>query len=146
MLRRMTSQPRGDTGWDAVLAHRTPETRNSIRERFETAGVGPEQIRAVLEDGGDELYASAVGGAEEWAKPYGGPLAVALLAAEVGALTAHLTSRSSTIRAAAVEALLDDYSAVTVANRLGVSRQKVYDIARPNPTTTFVDRVPWRNR
>jgi hypothetical protein len=71
---------------------------------------------------------------------------VALLAAEVGALTAHLTSRSSAIRAVAVEALLDDYSAVTVANRLGVSRQKVYDIARPNSTTTFVDRVPWRNR
>lgn len=71
---------------------------------------------------------------------------MALLAAEVGALTAHLTSRSSAIRAVAVEALLDDYSAVTVANRLGVSRQKVYDIARPNSTTTFVDRVPWRNR
>jgi hypothetical protein len=146
MLGRMTSQPRGDTGWDAVLAHRPPETRDSIRERFETAGVGPGRVRAVLEDGGDELYAAAVGRADEWAKPYGGPLAVALLAAEVGALTAHLTSRSSTVRAVAVEALLDDYSAVTVANRLGVSRQKVYDIARPNSTTTFVDRVPWRNR
>jgi hypothetical protein len=142
----MTSQPRGDSGWDAVLAHRPVETRTSIRERFQAAGVGPEQLRAVLEDGGDELHAAAVSGAEEWAKPYGGPLAVALLAAEVGALTAHLTSRSSAIRAVAVEALLDDYSAVTVANRLGVSRQKVYDIARPNSTTTFVDRVPWRNR
>ena len=142
----MTRQPRDDTGWAAVLAHRPPESRDSVRDRFEAAGVGPEQVRAVLEDGGDELYAAAAGGAEGWAKPYGGPLAVALLAAEVGALTAHLTSRSSAIRALAVGSLLDDYSAVTVANRLGVSRQKVYDIARPHATTPFVDRVPWRNR
>lgn len=142
----MTRQPGGDRGWDAVLAHRPPEIRDPIRERFEAAGVGPEQVLAALEDGGDELYAAAVSGAEDWAKPYGGPLAVALLAAEVGALTAHLTSRSSAIRAVAVEALLDDYSAVTVANRLGVSRQKVYDIARPGSTPTFVDRAPWRTR
>jgi hypothetical protein len=142
----MTSQPGGDSGWDAVLAHRTPETRRPVRERFEAAGVSAEQVEAALEDGGDELYAAATGGAEDWAKPFGGPLAVALLAAEVGTLTAHLTSRSSAIRAVAVEALLDDYSAVTVANRLGVSRQKVYDIARPGSTTHFLDSAPWRSR
>ena len=142
----MIRQPGGDNGWDAVLAHRPPESRDRVRERFQAAGVGPEQVRAALQDGGDGLYAAAVSNAAEWAKPYGGPLAVALLAAEVGALTAHLTSRSSAIRAVAVEALLDDYSAVTVANRLGVSRQKVYDLARPGNTTTFVDHAPWRNR
>src|SRR4029453_10721645 len=142
----MTSQPRGDNGWDAVLAHRPPETRAPIRERFQAAGVGPEQVLAALEDGGDELYAAAGGGGADWAKPCAGPLAVALLAAEVGALTAHLTSRSSAIRAVAVEALLDDYSAVTVANRLGVSRQKVYDIARPHPGAAYLDRAPWRSR
>jgi hypothetical protein len=140
----MNSQPRGDTGWDVVLAHRPAEARAAIRERFESAGVGAGQVLAVLADGGDELHAAATEGGDDWAKPFGGALAVALLAAEVGAMTAHLTSRSSAIRALAVEALLDDYSAVTVANRLGVSRQKVYDIARPGSTTTFLEHAPWR--
>ncbi len=141
----MTSQPGGDSAWDAVLAHRPPETRDAVRERFESAGVAAAQVRAALEDGGDELFAATTSGTDDWAKAHGGPLAVALLAAEVGAMTAHLTSRSSAIRAAAVEALLDDYSAVTVANRLGVSRQKVYDIARPHPGASYLDRAPWRS-
>jgi hypothetical protein len=139
----MNSQPGGDTSWDTVLAHRPPDTRAGVGERFEAAGVAPAAVRAALEDGGDELYAAAVSGDQDWAKPFGGALAVALLAAEVGALTAHLTSRSSAIRALAVEALLDDFIAVTVAGRLGVSRQKVYDIARPSGGT-YIDRTPWR--
>jgi len=142
----MTSQPGGDTGWDAVLAHRPPETREAIRERLESAGVTPEQLAAALRDGGDDLFAAATADkrGEDWAEPFGGPLAVALIAAEVGALTAHLTSRASAVRAVAVEALLDDYSAVAVASRLGVSRQKVYDIARPGAATSYLDRAPWR--
>ena len=144
MLNGMERQPRGDSDWDVALARRPPDTRAAVRARFESAGVTAGQVRAALDDAGDELYAAATGGAVDWAKAHGGALAVALLAAEVGALTAHLTSRSSAIRAAAVEALLDDYSAVTVANRLGVSRQKVYDIARPNPGATYLDRAPWR--
>jgi hypothetical protein len=102
-------------------------------------------VWAALGDGGDDLFRAATSGADDWAKPFGGPLAVALLAAEVGAVTAHLTSRSSTIRAMAVESLLDDFSAVTVASPLGVSRQKVYDIARPNLTSSFLDQAPWRH-
>jgi len=143
----MTSQPGGDTGWDAALAHRPPETRAAIRERLESAGVAPEHLAAALRDGGDEIYAAATapGRGDDWAKPFGGPLAVALIAAEVGALTAHLTSRASAVRAVAVEALLDDYSAVAVASRLGVSRQKVYDIARPGATASYLDRAPWRS-
>jgi DNA-directed RNA polymerase specialized sigma24 family protein len=140
----MSSQPGGDTSWDTALAHRPPDLRTAIRERFESAGVRAEDVHAALTDGGDELFAAATGGAADWAKRWGGPLAVALLAAEVGAMTAHLTSRSSAIRAVAVEALLDDFSAVTVANRLGVSRQKVYDIARPGSTGSFIDHAPWR--
>jgi hypothetical protein len=128
----MTSQPGGDNGWDAVLAHRPADVRASVQDRLIAAGVSPEQVGDALSDFGAELYAAATGGAADWAKPFGGALTVALLAAEVGALTAHLTSRSSTIRAVAVDALLDDFSAVTVAGRLGVSRQKVYDIAGGN--------------
>jgi hypothetical protein len=142
----MNSQPGGDNGWDVVLAHRPSDARAAVRERFESAGVSAAQILAALSDGGDELHAAATEGGDDWAKPFGGALAVALLAAEVGAMTAHLTSRSSAIRALAVEALLDDFSAVTVANRLGVSRQKVYDIARPGSTTDFLDQAPWRLR
>ncbi|MEV6637178.1 hypothetical protein AB0M54_41250 [Actinoplanes sp. NPDC051470] len=159
----MSSQPRGDIGWDVVLAHRSPDIREQVRERFESSGVTAAQVWAVLADGGDKLFAavasapalapasasaaaasaaSASASDVAWAEPFGGPLAVALLAAEVGAVTAHLTSRSSAIRAAAVGALLDEYSAVTVARRLGVSRQKVYDIARPG-TGTYIPRTPW---
>jgi hypothetical protein len=140
----MSSHPRVDSDWDTVLAHRPPDTRQPSRERFESAGVAPEQVRTALADGGDELFAAATSGADDWARPFGGPLAVALIAAEVSALTAHLTSRGSAVRALAVEALLDDFSAVTVAHRLGVSRQKVYDLARPGPTSTYIDQAPWR--
>jgi hypothetical protein len=140
----MSSQPGGDNGWDVVLAHRPPDTREPVRARFEAAGVPPETVHAALTDGGDALFAAADGRTADWAKPFGGALAVALIAAEVSALTAHLTSRSSAVRALAVEALLDDFSAVSVASRLGVSRQKVYDIARPNPTSSFIDHAPWR--
>lgn len=138
----MSSQPGGDTSWDEVLAHRSPDTRSPVRERFESAGVTPGQVRAALADGGDALFA-ALSGRGDWAEPFGGALPVALLAAEVGALAAHLTSRGSAIRAAAVEALLDEFSAVTVAGRLGVSRQKVYDIARPS-NGSYITRAPWR--
>ena len=60
----------------------------------------------------------------------GGLLAVALLAGEVAAFSAHLVSRASAVRSIAVDTLLDDFSAVSVAGDLGVSRQKVYEIAR----------------
>ena len=140
----MSRQPGGVSGWDEILAHRTPDTRAPVRERFESAGVTPELVRTALADGGDQLFAAVTGGAPGWAEPFGGPLAVALIAAEVSALTAHLTSRASAVRAIAVEALLDDYSAVTVAGRLGVSRQKVYDIARPTSTSSFIDHAPRR--
>jgi hypothetical protein len=125
----MNSQPGGDNGWDELLAHRPADTREAVQQRLIAAGVGPRQLRAALDDFGDELFAAATSGADDWAKPFGGTLAVALLAAEIGAFTARLTSRSSTIRAIAVDDLLDNFSAVTVAGRLGVSRQKVYDIA-----------------
>jgi hypothetical protein len=141
----MSSQPGGDNGWDAVLAHRPPDTRDPVRERFASAGVTPEQVWASLADNGDALFAAARSGRPDWAEPFGGPLAVALLAAEVSALTAHLTSRGAAIRALAVEALLDDYSAVTVAGRLGVSRQKVYEIARPTPLSSFIDHARERS-
>jgi hypothetical protein len=95
-----------------------------VRDRFVDHGVTPEQVRAVLEDGGDALYAAAGSGAEDWADRFGGPLAVALLAAEVSALAAHLNARGPAVRALAVDALLDQYSTVTVAAHLGVSRRR----------------------
>lgn len=98
----------------------------------------------MLEDSGDALYAAASGGAKDWADRFGGPLAVALLAAEVSALAAHLNARGSAVRALAVDALLDEFSAVTVAAHLGVSRQKVYDLNRPTRISSYIDGVPWR--
>ncbi len=141
----MTRQSGGDSRtWDRLLAHRPPEVRDDVRDRFVQNGVTPALVREVLSDGGDTLYAAATSGEKDWPDRFGGPLAVALLAAEVSALAAHLTSRASAVRALAVDILLDDVSAVTVAARLGVSRQKVYEIGRGRPGTYFIDRAPWR--
>lgn len=141
----MQRQPRGDTStWDLVLGHRPPDVRGTVSDRFVKNGITPEGVKAVLDDGGDALYAAARSGQQDWANRFGGPLAAALLAAEVSSLAAHLNSRASTVRALAVDALLDDFSAVTVATRLGVSRQKVYEISRGAATSPFIDLAPWR--
>ena len=148
----MNSQPRGDNGaappvadaWDRALSHRPPGERGPAAERFEAAGLTAEQVKAVLADGGDRLYAAAQGAAPGWADPFGGPLAAALLAAEVGALAAQLGRRASGIRSMAAADLLEEFSAVTVAEELGVSRQKIYEIARGGLRGPHLDTVPWR--
>jgi hypothetical protein len=43
-----------------------------------------------------------------------------------------------------VRDLLLDYSAVAVAEALGVSRQKVYEIARDVDRPPFIRTSPWR--
>jgi hypothetical protein len=102
------------------------------------------QVRDVLSDGGDALYQAARQRSAGWAEPFGGNLAAALLAAEVSVFAAHLNSRASGVRSEAVAGLLEDYSAVTVAGELGISRQKVYEIARTGLRPPYVDTVPWR--
>jgi hypothetical protein len=52
-----------------------------------------------------------------------------------------LRVRGVAVRPLAVDALLEDHSAVTVAARLGISRQKVYDISRPALGGPFIDRA-----
>lgn len=128
-----------------MLAHRPPDVWGAVRDRFVENAITPDRVKAVLDDGGDSLYAAARSGERNWADCFGGLLAVALLAAEVSALAAHLNSRGSAIRALAVDTLLEDYSAVTVAARLGVSRQKVYEISR-GTLINFIDRAPWRQK
>jgi hypothetical protein len=114
-------------------------------ERFEESGVGPDLVRRVLEDGGDALYEASKSGVADWTDQFGGRVATALLAAEVSALAAHLNERASAVRSLAVDALLADFSAITVASRLGVSRPKVYEIGRGGRGAGgFIDRVPWR--
>ena len=147
MLDGMARQPGGDKSgrmWNQVLAHRPEGARDEVRERFEAAGLMADRVQAVLADCGDALYAAACSGRDDWWQPFGGPLAVALLAAEVSALAAHLNSRGSAVRSLAVNGLLDEFSAVTVATRLGVSRQKVYEIGRAGVTTSYIDETPWR--
>ncbi|WP_199434234.1 hypothetical protein [Qaidamihabitans albus] len=137
----MDCNPGGDAAWDAVLAHRPAEVRADVADRFVENGITPTGVAAVLADMGDGLHAAAATGDEHWAERFGGPLAVALLAAEVSALAAHLNSRASAVRAIAVGGLLDDFSAVTIAARLGVSRQKVYDIARGSAIGPFIEHA-----
>lgn len=141
----MIRHPRVDgPSWDRVLAHRPEDVRAGVADRFEEAVVGPELVEDVLRDGGDALHMAAQGGDPDWADRFGGRLGVALLSAEVSALTSHLNARASAVRAVAVDQLLEDFSAVTVAARLGISRQKVYEISRGRHDDHFIDHVPWR--
>lgn len=142
----MERQPGVDNrAWDEVLAYRPPgEQRDTVATRLDANGITPAALRAVLADSGDELHIRALSDDEDWAEPFGGPLAVALLAAEVSALAAHLNSRASAVRARAVESLLDEVSVVAVAAHLGISRQKVYELGRARLGVNYIDRVPWR--
>lgn len=132
--------------WTRALEHRSPDAPgfDEVIERLVASDIAPSQLQEVLADGGDALYAAAASGEPNWTDAFGGPLAVALLAAEVSALAAHLNSRASGVRSVAVDQLLDEYSAVTVAVELGVSRQKVYEIARGGLKPPYLDTVPWR--
>lgn len=151
----MTSNPRGDktssadldADWVRVLAHRQKEGQHVIEtviERFRGAGVKPSEVESHLRDGGDRLYAAARLRDERWADEFGGPRAVALLAAEVSALMSHLVARAASVRSFGVEALLDEFSAVTVARAIGVARQKVYELAKPEVDGDYVAHSPWR--
>lgn len=135
--------------WQQVLAHRVPNgsegtALSDVIGRYAEVGITAEQVRQVLMDSGDALYQAATSGESDWADRFGGPLGVALLAAEVSALASHLNSRASGVRSVAVDALLEDYSAITVAAELGVSRQKVYEIARSGLRGPHLQHVPWR--
>jgi len=142
----MRCQPGGDvTTWQNVLEHRPASQRGEVAERLESAGLTPAAVRAALADGGDALFEASRSLDPSWAEEHGGALGVALLAAEVSAFTAHLNSRASAVRAQAVDALLEDYSAVAVAAALGISRQKVYEVSRRGPTADYIERVPWRD-
>ncbi|QQS00212.1 MAG: hypothetical protein IPK37_15115 [Austwickia sp.] len=151
----MISNPRGDKAADAgidadwvrVLAHRQKEGQHVVEtviERFRDAGVRPSEVESHLCDGGDRLYSAARLHDERWADEFGGPRAVALLAAEVSALMSHLVARAASVRSVGVEALLDEFSAVTVASVIGVARQKVYELAKPEVDGDYVAHSPWR--
>lgn len=133
--------------WSHALAHRDLPDRDAYARRLEAADLTPAHVLDALADGGDKLYAAAVDHYTNfnphWADQFGGPLPVCLLAQEVSAYTAHLTARAAQVRGAAIHDLLDDYSAVAVANTLGVSRQKVYDLARGHEVSVrdFITKI-----
>ncbi|SHI48927.1 hypothetical protein SAMN02745244_00456 [Tessaracoccus bendigoensis DSM 12906] len=121
----------GLSDWSHVLAHRADEAViDAVRARFMGAGVPVELVADTLRDGGAALHQAVASERSDWATPFGGLLAVALLTAEVAAYCSHLVARASAVRSVAVDSLLEDFSAVAVASELGVSRQKVYEIGR----------------
>ena len=155
----MDRNPRGDKlqpgpadsaadQWIRVLAHRqkdAPATVASVIERFDAAGVTPNQVASHLEDGGDRLYAAASSGGADWAVEFGGERAAPLLPAEVSTLMSHRVARAASVHTVCIGALLDEYSAVTVASAIGVARQKVYELARPSVDPDYLTTTPWRN-
>lgn len=116
--------------WEEILSHRAEQERQGIQDRFLSHGVSSAIVAEALRDGGATLAASALSRAPEWSVPYGGLVGAALVAGEVAAHASWLVSRAASVRSLAVENLLEDISAVTLAQMLGISRQKVYEIAR----------------
>ncbi|QGF23202.1 hypothetical protein [Raineyella fluvialis] len=153
--------------WQLALPHRVHDgTFHAAVRRLADAGVTPEALLEAYADGGDALYRCAVAAgdplgrpsapvddagprrtgrraARGWAEEYGGCLAVALVAAEIGALTMHLGARAAFVRARAVRDLLLEWPAATLAEDLGVARQKVYDIGRRGGSPDFIATTPW---
>ncbi|PXA80743.1 hypothetical protein DCC26_03630 [Auritidibacter sp. NML120779] len=151
----MRSIPRGDktpddafgAEWVRVLAHRQREGQHvmdKVVERFRAAGVRPDEVESHLCDAGDRLYAVATSDDDRWADEFGGPRAVAVLAVEISALMSHLVARTASIRSVCVEAMLEEFSAVTVAGAIGVARHKVYELAKPEADKDYLDHSPWR--
>jgi hypothetical protein len=132
-----------ESGWDCVLAHRPAGTRAPTAARFAAHGVTVDQVRQALDDGGRALQAAAESGVPGWAEPVGGLIGVALLAHEVSVHAEYVMSRAVAARSAAVFELLEEFSAVTVAQHLGVSRQAVFEISRRGPLAAFIAKV-WR--
>ena len=124
-----------DSEWADVLAHRAgdAEAWRQVRDRFRANGLTPSEVDGVLQDDGAGLAAAAASGDVDWTAPFGGALCVALLSAEVAARSAYLVARAAAVRSLAVEHLMEDFSAIAVADQLGLSRQKVYEIARDTP-------------
>lgn len=116
--------------WADVLSYREPDQVPEIANRLASAGVTPEMAAMALADSGEMLAQRMESGDTGWEQDFGGMLGVALLAGEVSAQAAFRVSQASKVRSGAVNALLDEYSAVFVASQLGISRQKVYEIGR----------------
>ncbi|WP_157427190.1 hypothetical protein [Agromyces salentinus] len=127
----LSQRPGGTAAWGEVLAHRgDPEVIAVVRQRFIDHDVTADSVVAALDDGGDRIFADATSGRADWAVAHGGAAAAALLASEVAAYASYLTSRAASVRSLAVDELLEERSAVEVASELGISRQKIYEIAR----------------
>lgn len=106
---------------------------------LERYGLTPHVVRQHLADGGDKLWAAAQGAASAgWADPVDGPLTVTLLAREVMEYAAHLSARAAEVRRIGVNELLQEYSVVTVAGALRVSRQTVYSMAAGRSLLEYV--------
>lgn len=117
--------------WDAALAYRPVAQRGEVAADLTHYGIAPDRVREHLLDGGATLWAAAQHADDDpdWAEPLGGPLAVTLLAREVMAYLDHMQSLAAEVRGRGISALLQDFSAVTVAEALRVSRPGLYGMA-----------------
>lgn len=116
--------------WREALAHRDDESATIVSARFAKHGISADVVAMVLSDNGSAMFDDVSSGRADWALPYGGLHGAALLAGEVAIHASHLVARAAAMRSIAVDGLLEDLSVVEVASELGVSRQKIYEIAR----------------
>ena len=108
--------------WTSVLsAHRVPRLIPGIAARFSDAGVAPSLVACTLADPTGFIAASTEG--PDWADRYGGPIAAALIAAELLEHTAARQLAVAGIRSGLVADLVVETSVVETAKQLGISHQ-----------------------
>lgn len=125
--------------WAQALPHRSGDELVVAVQRLAIAGLGPDDVRAVLADLGDALWGQVEG---EVATDPADKMQHALLLVELGAFIAYAQERAAAARRATYSALLDTYSVVRLAQSLGVTRQAVHKtVSAQPPRREFVSHI-----
>jgi hypothetical protein len=108
--------------WGAVLSgHRSPKKIPQLAAIFEAHGIAPDAVASAL--AAPEAFVAAAASRPDWVDAYGGPVAAALIAAEILEQAAALQITVSNIRSHLVAQLVDESSVVETARQLGYSHQ-----------------------
>jgi hypothetical protein len=129
------------TTWNDVLSHRPESSRGPVIDRFNAAGLTPEDVARVMPSGPPiELFSDVAD--PNGMDPLGGALGAALLAAELDAKAVLIRSVAAQLRHVAVNELTREESVAEVARMLGQTRQAVSRVANgPSVLKEFIQDI-----
>lgn len=130
--------------WDELLVHREPEDRPEVITRLVHAGLRPADLKLVLADLGDALFAGAATRCST-ASSERDLIREVLLLAELSAYVRYAGERAGAMRSNALKGLLEHSSLSQVAGLLSVSRQAVHkSVTAARPTGSYADAISQR--